>query len=186
MILLEAVVLALLLSLATGGSLRNLEHERLRGEWVLLVLLPVQLVWPRVASLIGVGHDLSLMVWLVMMVALVGVMLANVWRRWILGFAALGIAMNVLVIGLNGAMPVSLRSTSELGAPRDEATASLDADQLHEALHGETLLPQLADVIAVPGPEWQRGVVSVGDILLSLGLAGWVFAASRRPSGLPG
>jgi hypothetical protein len=183
-ILLEAAVVALLLSLATGGSLRNLERERLRGEWVLLALLPLQLLWPRLSSLVGIGRELSVMVWLVMMVALVGVMLVNVWRRWMLGFAALGIALNVLVIGLNGAMPVSLRSTSELGAPRDEAAASLAADHLHEVLDEETLLPELADVIAIPGPEWRRGVVSVGDILLSLGLAGWVFAASRRPSGL--
>jgi len=178
-ILLEAALVALLLSLTTGGSLRNLENERLRGEWVLVALLPLQLLWPRLSSLIGIGRELSVTLWLVMMVALVGVMLVNVWRRWMLGFAALGIALNVLVIGLNGAMPVSLRSASELGLPRDEAVASLEADHLHEVLNDETVLRELADVIAIPGPEWQRGVVSVGDILLSLGLAGWVFAASR-------
>jgi len=31
----------------------------------------------------------------------------------------------------------------------------------------------------VPGPEWQRAVVSVGDLLLAFGLGGWVFVGSR-------
>lgn len=181
MILLETVLLALLISLLTGGSLRNLEHERLRGEWVLLLLLPLQILWPRIAVLLGVGHDLSVALWLAMMVGLVGVLLLNVWRRWMLGFAALGIALNVLVIGLNGAMPVSLRAVSEMGVPRAEAVESMQSDYLHEPQDSETRLAVLGDVITVPGPEWQRGVVSVGDLLLALGLAGWVFAGSREP-----
>jgi len=179
-ILLEAVVLGLAISLVTGGSLRNLEHERLRGEWVLLALLPMQLLWPRIAVLLGVGHDLSVMLWLVMMVGLVGVMLLNVWKRWVLGFAALGIALNVLVIGLNGAMPVSLRAVSETGMSREDAVQSMQADYLHEPQDDQTLLAVLGDVITAPGPEWQRGVMSVGDVLLAVGLAGWVFAGSRR------
>lgn len=179
MILLEAVLLGLAISLVTGGSLRNLEHERLRGEWILLLLLPLQILWPRIAVVLGVGHDLSVMLWLAMMVGLVAVMLLNVWKRWMLGFAALGIALNVLVIGLNGAMPVSLRAVSEMGVPRLDAVQSMEGDYLHQPQASDTQLAVLGDVITVPGPEWQRGVVSVGDLLLALGLAGWVFAASR-------
>lgn len=180
MILLEAVLLGLAISLVTGGSLRNLEQERLRGEWVLLLLLPMQLLWPRIAVVLGVGHDLSVMLWLVMMVGLVGVMLMNVWKRWVLGFAALGIALNVLVIGLNGAMPVSLRAVSEMGMSREDAVQSMQEDYLHQPEDDQTLLAVLGDVITVPGPEWQRGVMSVGDLLLAAGLGGWVFVGSRR------
>lgn len=181
MILFEAVAIGLLLSLVTGGSLRNIEQERLRGEWLLLVLLPLQILWPRIAVLLGVGHDLSVALWLAMMVGLVGVMLLNVWKRWMLGFAALGIALNVLVIGINGAMPVSLRAVSEMGVPRAEAVQSMESDYLHEPQDSATRLAVLGDVITVPGAAWQRGVVSVGDLLLALGLAGWAFAGSRQP-----
>lgn len=183
MILLGAVLFALAISLVTGGSLRNLEYERLHGEWLLLLLLPLQLLWPRLAVLLGAGHDLSVGLWLVLMVGLVCVMLFNVWKRWMLGFAALGIALNVLVIGLNGAMPVSLRAVSEMGVPRVDAVQSMESDYLHEPQDDETRLDVLGDVITVPGPIWQRGVMSVGDMLLALGLAGWVFAASRESQG---
>lgn len=180
MIFPEVVALALVLSLLTGGSLRNLEHERLRGETLLLVLLPLQIVWPRLADVAGLGCTISLIVWLLMMVLLVVVLVLNVSHRWVLGVAALGIALNVVVISLNGAMPVSLQSVSEIGAPRAEALVSLDADCLHGVLDDGTRVPALADVIAIPGPQWQRGVVSAGDLLLAIGLGGWVYCGSRR------
>lgn len=183
MILLEALVLALMLSLVTGGSLRNLEHERLLGERYLLILLPLQIAWPRLAMIGDIGCALSLSVWLLMMVSLVAVLMVNVRKRWVLSIAAAGIALNVLVIGLNGAMPVSMRSVSEIGALRVDALASLETDCLHELLDAETRLASLADVIAVPGPAWRRGVISAGDLLLALGLGAWVFVGTRKHSG---
>lgn len=180
MILFEVVALFLLFSLATGGSVRNLEQERLRGESLLLVLLPLQIAWPPIAEMLGLGCSWALAVWLLMMVMLVVVLAVNIRQRWILGLAALGIALNALVIGLNGGMPVSMRSVSEIGVSRAEATMRMEADCLHGVLDAETSLPVLGDVIAVPGPQWQRAVASVGDLLLASGLGGWVFVASRR------
>lgn len=180
MILFEAVALALLLSLATGGSLRNLEHERLRGEGLLLALLPLQIAWPRLAEMGGFGRAISLTVWLLMMALLTVVLAVNAKQRWTLGLAAVAIVLNMLVIGLNGAMPVSMRSVSEIGASRVDALMKLETDCLHEPLDDDARFAVLADVIAVPGPEWQRSVVSVGDLLLAFALGGWVFVASRR------
>lgn len=182
MILLEVLVAALVLSLVTGGTLSRLKSEQLRGESLLLVLLPLQVVWPAVSRRLGLGCGLSMIVWLLMMGVLAFVLFFNAPRRWMLAFAGLGIAMNVLVIGFNGAMPVSVRAASEIGGTRSEIHASLDSACLHEALDEDTRLPFLADVIAVPGPTWQRGVVSLGDSLLVLGLGAWVFAASRSRS----
>jgi len=178
-ILFAAVITGLLLSLVTGGSLRNLEHESLRGEWLLFLFLPLQMLWPKVSQMLGVGCGVSVSVWLLMMVSLVAVLAVNARRRWVLAVAAIGVALNVAVIAANGAMPVSMRAVSELGAPRSEARQAFERDCLHEELVLETRLTSLADVIAIPGPEWQRAVVSVGDLLLALGLGGWVFAGSR-------
>ena len=180
MIMAEIIAAGLLLSLLTGGSLRQLAHEPLKGEWLLFLLLPAQMLWPSVSERLGLDCAFSIIIWLLMMAGLTVVLMLNAPRRWMLAFAALGIAANILVIGVNQAMPVDIRAISEIGAPRDEAREDLAAACLHEEMTGDTVLPFLADVIAIPGPVWQRGVVSVGDLLLSLGLAGWVFAGSRR------
>lgn len=179
MILLEAVAFGLLLSLATGGSLRNLESERLRGERLLFTVLPLQIVWPKIAGFAGFSCKISLAVWLLMMVMLIVVLVLNAPRRWVVTVAAVGIALNALVISLNGAMPVSLRSVSEIGGSRADAVATMRDNCLHEVLDGGTRLASLGDVIAVPGPEWQRSVVSGGDLLLALGLGGWIFVGCR-------
>lgn len=179
MIMVEIIIAGLILSLMTGGSLRNLAHERLKGEWALLLLLPAQLLWSKAATHLDLECALSVIIWLVMMAGLATVLMINAPSRWMLGLAALGIAANVLVIGLNQAMPVDIRAASEIGATRVAARAALGADCLHEELSERTRLPMLADVIAAPGPSWQRGVLSVGDALLALGLGAWVFVAAR-------
>ncbi|MDY0340170.1 MAG: DUF5317 family protein [Coriobacteriia bacterium] len=183
MILLEMVVLALVISLMAGGSLRKLEQERLRGEWLLLVLLPLQIAWPQFVEMMGMGCAISLTIWLLMMTLLVVVLALNAPHRWALGVAALGITLNVIVIGFNGAMPVSLRATSEIGVSRADALIKLDADCLHGVFDEGVRIPALADVIAIPGPRWQCSVVSVGDLLLALGLSSWVFTATHKHIG---
>jgi len=175
----EAILAALLVSLLTGGSLQHLASEPLRGEWVLLTLLPTQMLWPSISSRLDVDDGLSIIIWLAMMAGLAVVLMLNASQRWMLAFAALGIAANILVIGLNQAMPVSIEAASEIGVVRAASRAALERDGLHEEMDARTLLPFLGDVIAVPGPPWQRGVLSLGDALLALGLGGWVFAASR-------
>lgn len=179
MIMAEAILAGFVLSLLAGGSPRHLLKEPLKGEWVLLILLPTQLMWPQVSTRLGLPCTLSIIAWLLMMAALAIVLMVNAPRRWMLAFAALGIAANVLVIGLNGAMPVSIRAASEMGATRTAAREELENACLHEEMDADTVLPFLADVIAVPGPTWQRSVVSIGDLLLALGLGAWVFAAMR-------
>lgn len=182
MILAEVIVAGLVLSLATGGSLRQLSREPLKGEVVLLVLLPSQLLWPSASSRLGLDCALGVIIWLVMMAGLSIVLMLNASRRWMLAVAALGIAANILVIGLNQSMPVSIKAASEIGGSRLVIREALDEDCLHEELDSSTRLPVLADVLAIPGPPWHRGVISVGDMLLAVGLAGWVFTASRKTS----
>lgn len=180
MILGEIVLFGLLLSILTGGSLRRLQAEPLKGEWVLLVLLPVQVMWPSIGARLQLPCVISMLVWLFLMAALASVCFLNAPRRWQLAVAGFGIALNILVIGLNSAMPVDIRAASEIGVPRATARMTFEIDCLHKERTDETRLSFLADVIAVPGPRWQRGVVSPGDLLLALGLAGWVFVGSRR------
>ena len=179
MIMAEVILVGLGFGLVSGGSVRNLAHEPLKGEWALLLLLPSQLLWPSIAERLGMPCALSIVIWLMLMAGLAVVLMLNAPRRWMLAFAALGIALNILVIGLNQAMPVDIRAASEIGTTRDAARDALAGDCLHEEMDDATRAAFLADVIAVPGPAWQRGVLSVGDMLIAVGLGIWVFAASR-------
>ncbi|MRS13257.1 MAG: hypothetical protein EG823_09380 [Actinobacteria bacterium] len=182
MIIVEIILVGLLLGLLSGGSLRNLAQEKLTGEWVLLLLLPTQAAWPAVSAHFGLERELSIIIWLAMMASLAVTLMLNARRRWMLAFAALGIVSNILVIGLNQAMPVDIMAASEIGSTRREARSAMASDGLHEEMGETTRLPFLADVIAVPGPTWHRGVLSAGDVLLAVGLAGWVLVACRSPA----
>jgi hypothetical protein len=93
---------------------------------------------------------------------------------WLL--AGLGIALNVLVIGANdGLMPQSRDALRSIGGtPRPEHRLTNVAP-----LTDHTRLPWLADII--PEPDWLplKNVISVGDLLLSVGTA-WALVA-RSP-----
>lgn len=180
MILAEIILAGLLLSLATGGSVRHLGQVRLRGEWILLVLLPAQLLWPAVLARFRLDCETSLVIWLVMMGGISAILLINSRRRWTLALAALGVLANMLVISSNGAMPVDIKAASEMGVARADVRNRLREDCLHVESNEDSKLRFLGDYIVVPGPNWQRSVISPGDLLLSLGLSSWIFVMSRR------
>jgi hypothetical protein len=180
MIIAEAVVLGLLLSLLTGGSLRGLQRHELDAEWAFLILLPLQLAWPGLSDVIAVGCDWSRVLWLLMMAALAIVLIVNSSRYWMLAIAAMGIAMNILVIGVNGGMPVSVTAAERIGWESAAVESQLGERCLHILLNEGTVLPSLADIVPIPGPRWHSEIVSVGDLLLAAGLALWVYGASRR------
>jgi hypothetical protein len=90
--------------------------------------------------------------------------------------AGAGMALNVLVISVNGAMPVL-----EASAEKARVTQSLDESIKHERLDEDTVLPWLGDAIPVPP---FKEVLSVGDVVLALGLCRVVDArmmAGKRP-----
>ncbi|MHB1323703.1 MAG: DUF5317 family protein [Coriobacteriia bacterium] len=179
MLVLEVVMVGLLAALVSGGRIRNLIRERLWAEGVLLTVLPFQIIWPLATRHFGIRCSWSVAAWLLMMLILFLVLVANSRHRPVLLLAALGVAANMLVIGLNGAMPVSISAISEIGATRSSARALLAQDCLYRELSEDTALSLFADVIPIPGPRWQRSVVSVGDLLLAVGLGGWIFVACR-------
>lgn len=94
-----------------------------------------------------------------------------------LTLAAAGMALNVVVIAANGAMPVLERSAKAAGVTRSLEDAGLK----HEPLDEDTVLPWLGD--AIPIRPFQE-VLSVGDVVLALGLARLVDArmmARKQP-----
>ena len=89
---------------------------------------------------------------------------------------ALGVAINVLVITLNGGMPtkddVKERNGREVHVPIERTVK-------HKPREHDDLLPFLGDVITAPGVPNQQ--FSVGDIVIGIGIVDVCFEASRRP-----
>lgn len=184
MVLVVVVLLAaLVVATLRGGRLSRLGKLPLRRTWLVPVALALQVLGALKG---GPAYPLGL----VASLALVGTFLAL--NRRIRGTAmvALGLLANAVVVGLNGAMPVSLDATGRAGVTTHDIARG--QDPRHEVAGPGTRLRLLGDVIPVllPGhPE----VVSPGDVLIAAGLAELVVVGMlpvtvrlrRRPARVP-
>jgi hypothetical protein len=184
LLIIGSVVLGVLLGLALGGSIRNLDRLRLRWWGLALIGLALQLApvgsssanetdW-LAAALLGLSF-ISLFVFLAANFRVAGVPLVT-----------LGIALNALAIGLNGGMPVSdsaLRSAyTDPVAYRTTKTVLIhQGPPKHHLAEGDTLLRPITDVIGLGPPVEQ--VFSAGDLIAMAGIV-WLLAAATR--GEPG
>jgi hypothetical protein len=177
--LLAPTTIAIGASLALGGSLRELLRSGLRGWPALLAAFAVELVlYNPPVDRQGWAMHIGPWIWLATKLVMLGVLIWNAVPSpgrvtWPWTLAALGVGLNALVIALNdGHMP-----QSEAASVAVWGASHLDASRLQNvALMGpQTRLPWLGDV--VPEPAWlpRANVVSVGDILLALGVACWAF-----------
>ena len=160
-----------------GGKLRNLAHVELNTPWLVFVAVGLQ------AGLNLVSASDRPTVWVsatLMGASLVatGVFLVRNPQLPGLWLIASGFALNALVIGVNGAMPVD-----------PEAIRALSGDDVriaqgtHRILSPDDRLPLLADIIPVAG---LRAVISAGDIILAAGLGLLITALMRRFPSPPG
>jgi len=168
--LVVAVLLAaLLVGRLCGGSLERLGGLELHRRRLVVTALVAQALGALVG---GPAHALGLAVSAALAAAF---LLANRGVRGT-GLVALGLAANALVVGLNGAMPVSAAAAARAGVPLAEAVT----DARHEPAGPRTRLALLGDRVPVllPGrPE----VVSAGDVLVAAGLAQLVVLGMLTP-----
>lgn len=175
MILAACIALGLGLRLASGRSFRQLADLRLRGEGLLLVLLCAQAALP-ILRLNGAPARVAFWAWLATFPILVGVAWTNRRQPGMVVLAA-GLALNALVIALNGGMPVSEQAVAMLGSASVAQNISA-GDFVHVAATTATRLVWLSDVIPIPGPPFVRSVASAGDCLLFVGVIACLAAAS--------
>ncbi len=170
------IALAVTVGLVRGGTVSHLAEAELRA-WPLFFLgvglqlgaiyLPDDRSW---SNDVGVGLLLASFV-----VLLTGIFFNR--TRPGMWVAALGIAMNFLVIAANGGMPVSPEAAVLAGA---EST-DLVLDAKHVVLESDSAFAFLADVIPVRP---LRQVISLGDVFLGLGIGIFIEAQLRRPTRL--
>lgn len=178
-LILGAVVFGIVIGLALGGSLRTLSETHFRWWPLALVGLALQIVpvpvgegrlreW-LVAGLLALSYG-SLLAFLAVNVGKAGFPLV-----------AAGIALNALVIAINGGMPVSDQALREAYGPGylDIRRVLIDEGPPKHHLadpEADVLLP-LADVIPIGSPV--NNVFSVGDFV-SMGGIVWVLAAATK------
>ena len=182
--LLAPTLIAFVAAWASGGALRDIFSTRVRGWPLILAAFAVELLlynppldaqpWALV-----VGP----LIWVVTRLVLLYVAVLN-WRtpgvlRWAWLLMALGVGLNTVVVVLNGGhMPQSVEAAASIRGAR---AYEFDTTRLHNIvpLGPDTKLAWLSDVI--PEPAWlpRANVLSIGDVLLALGMAAWVFLASR-------
>lgn len=175
MILLTGMLLGMVLGLITKGQLDALAHHRLRGIWIFIALLVIQLVATRIPVELPDAILLSVF-W---MIPALGCLMISLWNVREPGFAlvALGLALNIVVIAVNGGMPVLTANAGLIDGQAQEVYTALDQSWLHIPAETGTSLLWLSDVLPVSGLGMTENLVSIGDVYLSLGLGVYIFVA---------
>lgn len=170
----------LVAGLIAGGSLRNFERVHVHWWGAAFAGLAVQAAplhrWldddAAVAVLVGSYVLLISFVWVNRRLPAAPLLL-------------LGLVLNMLVIGLNGGMPVSESAIATTRTSSGGLAPEID-DGKHHLMTSADVLTPLADVIGLPPPA--ATVLSVGDLFLYSGIVVFTviamrgrFAANRRP-----
>jgi Family of unknown function (DUF5317) len=167
------IVLAALCTLTvplTGGHLSRLADVRLRGLWVPILALAIQVV---IVTLAPGGNETLHAVTHVATYVLLGVFLVlnrGLSGIWIIGAGA---AMNGLAILVNGGVMPASETAQRI------AGLKLGAGFHNSAHLAHPLLAWLGDVIPWPGP--LPNVLSIGDCLIFAGMVVVLHRACAAP-----
>jgi MFS family permease len=179
---LSAIALALLVGALAGGGLPRLADLRLRWLWLLGLALAIRLIafaapgWGIADQLpigaIFIGAYLLIFAWL--------------WGNWHvpgLQVAAVGIGLNTLAVFFNaGRMPVWTGALNASGL----TPADLGNDPFHFLMSATSVADFVrrggifGDVVPFPVPII-RDVVSIGDVLLAMGIFWAIVSSMTRP-----
>ncbi len=178
LLILGVLVAGLLVGIALGGDIRTLSEIKLQWWPLALVGLGLQLI--PVPSLSGqLDHWLAVGLLIGSYVVLLAFVAMNI-RLPGFPVIAAGFALNLLVISVNGGMPVTEHALRQAYGTRYSAEIELLQEHggaKHHLARDDDVLVSLADVIPVDGPLHQ--VLSPGDIVFMLGVF-WVIAAATR------
>jgi len=180
MLRLAIIALVMLVALLRGGSLRNFAAVQLR--WLPLVIagfvLQLLIFTPFVRSpLIGFA---TVPIYLLSMILLVIWVAAN-WRIPGMALIALGLGLNVIAISANGGhMPVSPESARYAGTIGNYVNEGGLVANNSIATQDNVRFWLLTDIIAIPKQVPFANVISIGDVLLTIGVGGLCYRTIRR------
>ena len=169
MVICMAVILAI--GFLLGGRLRNLSDLTIEWSWLALVGLALQFVT-------GPGATVPLVCLYLSFVLLIVFTIKNI---RVVGFPVIlaGVLCNLLVIGINGGMPVSKHALRSSDQGQFLGELENNPYPKHHLATDDDQLKYLGDVIAVPSPIEQA--ISLGDILTYGGVGIVIVGAMRKP-----
>ena len=186
MILLVFVLLALVVALLSGGNLRNLAHIQVTHSYLILVSLGIQIVVFSTWWHERIGESLwGEILYALSLLLLVGVVWVN---RRVPGLALLGVGLtfNALVILANGGrLPASLQALRTAGIAEAGMAYAASRATNSMLMDESTRLWYLGDIFAIPRGFPLANVYSIGDVLIALGAAWFIFGALRPRSQRP-
>jgi len=184
MFLLWAVLLGLIVGVLRRGSLANLGRLKLRGLWLILIALVIQLlIFPlgHTEPLVGVGTGYLHLASYLILLTFIGLN----WHYFEILLMGVGLAFNLLVIGVNhGYMPASAVALRRAGLVRVAEILEQGGHHGNVILMGPTTkLNLLGDWLYLPAPVPLANAFSIGDLLLALGIV--LFLGLRMPRARP-
>jgi hypothetical protein len=175
-IVLPIIIVAILIGLIAGGSLKRFENLQIHWWAVAPVGLALQVI-PIKDSNLAVAS----------LIASYALLLAFVWvnRRLVAApLLLIGLVLNLAVVAANGGMPVSGSAIRSVDAQAIAPAA--DAVGKHHLESSADVLVPLGDNIPVPQPV--GAILSIGDLFLYLGIMVFVISvmlgrpgSNRRP-----
>jgi hypothetical protein len=165
----DGIIISFIVGLFRKGNLRAFSQLNLKWGWVFPLLLIVQLTVFMLQNNSEFLGQLSGSIYI--LVYIIGLLFLFINRKnpgFILIF--IGVFLNFLVMGVNGGrMPVSVESAAVLDPGYIEALKeSLYAK--HTMLTSTTHLGFLGDVIPISDPYPRTQIISIGDIIMNIGI----------------
>ena len=159
-----------------GGTIARLTHVPLRRKDLVVGAVLAQ-AGGALVGVLGVADErTAYTVGLAFSAVLALAFCAGNARIHGVALVAAGLAANAIVVGANGAMPVSIVAAYHARVPITAISAGTDSR--HEIAGEGTSLRWLGDVVPVPLP-LRPEVVSPGDVLVIAGLAELVVIGMR-------
>ena len=169
--LVESFVVSLIIGKIRGGRFTNIGKEEIKG-WYLIVSSFV-LEYGSVFCASGGNNFVKNYIFYIhsfsYLLLLIGIAM-NI-KKLSFQIMAVGVLLNLMVILANGGqMPVSIWALEKAGLIRNIATIAEKSDIIHSLMEPTTKLWFLGDVFPIGRNGFFSYVVSIGDIVMSLGV----------------
>ena len=180
MLRLAIIVLVIVVALLRGGSLRNFAAVQLRWLPLVIASFALQLLIFTPFARAPLVAFATVPIYVLSMLLLVIWVAAN-WRIPGMVLIAIGLALNVIAITTNGGhMPVSSESARYAGTIDNYTSEGALVANNSIMTQANVRFWLLTDIIAIPKQVPFANVISIGDVLLTIGVASLCYRAIRR------
>lgn len=169
--LIESLIASIIIGLIRGGKLSRFSYIKFSRIWIFLlaILVQISIIFFGLGGNSFVLNFIKELYILSYVLLFIGILL-NINHRslWVV---VIGSIMNLFVFLSNGwKTPISIESLNLIGLNDLAAMVEQGSITLYTPLTETTKYALLADIIAIPQPYPFPQILSIGDIVISLGL----------------